>query len=41
MGLLKEVFEQVGQPTDDLHHFSDPLVSLVPGGGKINIEISN
>jgi hypothetical protein len=40
-GLLKEVFGQVGQPTDVLHHFSNPLVSLIPGGTKIDIEISN
>ncbi len=40
-GLLKEVFGQVGQPTDVLHHFSDPLVSPIPGGAKIDIEVSD
>jgi hypothetical protein len=41
MGLLKEVFGQVGQPIDVLHHFSNPLVSPVPGGAKIDVEVSN
>jgi hypothetical protein len=40
-GLLKEVFGQVGQPTDILHHFSNPLISPVPGGTKIGVEVSD
>jgi hypothetical protein len=40
-GLLKKVFEQVTQPTDVLHHFSNLLVSPVPEGAKIDIEVSN
>jgi hypothetical protein len=40
-GSLKEVFGQVGQPPDVLHHFSDPLVSPIPGGAKIDVEVSN
>jgi hypothetical protein len=38
---LMEVFGQIGQPTDVLHHFSNPLVLLVPGGAEFDIEISN
>ncbi len=41
VGSLTEVFGQVGQPTDVLHHFSNPLISLVPWGTKIDIKISN
>jgi hypothetical protein len=40
-GLLKEVFGQVGQPTDVLHHFSNLLVSPVPGGTTFDVEVSN
>ena len=40
-GLLTEVFGQIGQPTDVLHHFGNLLVSLIPGGTKIDVEVSN
>ncbi len=40
-GLLKEMFGQVGQPTDVLHHFSNLLISPIPGGTKIDVEVSN
>ncbi len=39
--LLTEVFGQVGQPTHVLKHFSNLLISLVPRGTKIDVEISN
>jgi hypothetical protein len=39
--LLTEVFGQIGQPTDILHHFSNPLVLLIPGGAEFDVEISN
>jgi hypothetical protein len=39
--LLTEVFGQIGQPTDVLHHFSNLLVLLVPGGEEFDYEISN
>ena len=40
VGLVKEVMGQIGKAHHVLHHFSNLLVSLVPWGMEVNVQIA-